>query len=232
MRQWVLRMTWEQLLFAHWPVPAAPLQAMLQPDLELDTFDGQAWIGVVPFRMTNTAPRFCPVLPGLGNFLELNVRTYVRYRDKPGVWFFSLDATSWLGVRGARMTYYLPYFDAMIAATRTGQRIHYRSERTDWRTAAASLEMEYEPIGPVRLAKPGTLEHWLTERYRLYAQTPGGRLVYGEVEHEPWPLQPAEAVIHKLDMTAWMGLDLPSSAPLLHYAEAIPVRAGRPRFAA
>ncbi len=232
MRQWVLRMTWEQLLFAHWPVPAAPLQAMLQPDLELDTFDGQAWIGVVPFRMTNTAPRFCPVLPGLGNFLELNVRTYVRYRDKPGVWFFSLDATSWLGVRGARMTYYLPYFDAVIAATRTGQRIHYRSERTDWRTAAASLEMEYEPIGPVRLAKPGTLEHWLTERYRLYAQTPGDRLVYGEVEHEPWPLQPAEAVIHKLDMTAWMGLDLPSSAPLLHYAEAIPVRAGRPRFAA
>jgi hypothetical protein len=90
--------------------------------------------------------------------------------------------------------------------------------------------MEYEPLGPPRRSKPGTLEHWLTERYRLYAQTPGGRLVYGEVEHEPWPLQPAAAEFHKLDMTAWMGIELPPTPPLLHYAEAIGVRAGRPRF--
>ena len=231
MQAWVLRMRWEQLLFAHWPVPAAPLAEQLHPDLELDTFDGQAWLGVVPFRMVGTAPRFCPVLPGVSNFLELNVRTYVRYRGQPGVWFFSLDATSWLGVRGARLTYYLPYFDAAIAAERQGQRIRYRSRRTDWRTAPASLDMEYWPTGPPRLSEPGTHDHWLTERYRLYSQTPGGRLVYGEIGHPPWPLQPAAASIAELNMTAWMGLDLPPAPPILHYAEAVAVRAGRPRFA-
>lgn len=224
-------MRWEELLFAHWPVPAAPLASLLHPDLELDTYDGQAWLGIVPFRMAGTAPRLCPALPGLSGFLELNVRTYVRYRGTPGVWFFSLDATSWLGVRAARLTYYLPYFDAAISVQRLGSRLRYRSRRTDWRTGPASLDIEYEPTGPPRPSRPGTLDHWLTERYRLYSQTPGGRLVYGEVRHEPWPLQPAVAAIHELNMTGWMGLALPPAPPLLHYAEGIAVRAGRPRFA-
>jgi uncharacterized protein YqjF (DUF2071 family) len=224
-------MRWEELLFAHWPVPAGPLASLLHPDLELDTYDGQAWLGIVPFRMAGTAPRLCPALPGLSGFLELNVRTYVRYRGTPGVWFFSLDATSWLGVRAARLTYYLPYFDAAISVQRQGTRLRYHSRRTDWRTGPASLDIEYEPTGPQRPSRPGTLDHWLTERYRLYSQTPGGRLVYGEVRHEPWPLQPAVAAIHELNMTDWMGLALPPAPPLLHYAKGIAVRAGRPRFA-
>jgi uncharacterized protein YqjF (DUF2071 family) len=181
--------------------------------------------------MAGTAPRLCPALPGLSGFLELNVRTYVRYRGTPGVWFFSLDATSWLGVRAARLTYYLPYFDAAISVQRQGTRLRYHSRRTDWRTGPASLDIEYEPTGPQRPSRPGTLDHWLTERYRLYSQTPGGRLVYGEVRHEPWPLQPAVAAIHELNMTDWMGLALPPAPPLLHYAKGIAVRAGRPRFA-
>jgi uncharacterized protein len=221
-------MHWEQLLFAHWPVPAAPLKALLQPDLELDTFDGQAWIGVVPFRMTNVAPRFTPGIPGLSRFLELNVRTYVRYQGQPGVWFFSLDATSWLSVRGARMTYYLPYFDAKIESERRGETVHYRSERDDWRSGAARLDMTYRPTGPAGRSAPGSHAHWLTERYRLYAQTPGGRLVTAAIEHEPWPLQPAEAEFSVLEMTEWMGVRLPEVAPVLHYSESIGVRCGRP----
>ncbi len=230
MKGWVLRMSWEQLLFAHWPVPAAPLQALLQPDLELDTFEGQAWLGVVPFRMTNVAPRFLPRLPGLSRFLELNVRTYVKHKGVSGVWFFSLDATSWLSVRGARMAYSLPYFDAQISATQSGSLIHYQSERKDWRSDPATLDISYEPTGPARRSVPGTLEFWLTERYGLFAQTPGGRLVYSAIEHDPWPLQPARAEIKDLNMTAWMGLDLPRVPPLLHYADVVHVHGGPPKW--
>ncbi len=228
MKGWVLRMSWEQLLFAHWPVPAAPLLALLQPDVELDTFEGQAWLGIVPFRMTNVAPRFLPPLPGVSRFLELNVRTYVKHKGVRGVWFFSLDATSWLSVRAARMAFSLPYFDAKITATQTGPLVHFQSERKDWRSDPATLDIRYEPTGPVQRSAPGSLDYWLTERYGLFAQTPGGRLVYSAIEHDPWPLQPARAEIKDLNMTGWMGLELPPIPPLLHYAEVVHVHGGPP----
>ena len=126
----VMRMGWDMLAFLHWPVPAAALAARLPRGLALDTFEGQAYLGVVPFEMARTRFRWAPAIPTATRFLELNVRTYVTAGGRPGVWFFSLDAASKLAVRGARATFRLPYFDAKMAARREGDTVHYTSERT------------------------------------------------------------------------------------------------------
>jgi uncharacterized protein YqjF (DUF2071 family) len=107
-RPWIMRMRWVELLFAHWPIDPGALGGLLPPDLEIDTYDGQAWLGIVPFRMEDVAPRGLPSPPGLGAFPEVNLRTYVRHRGRAGVWFLSLDAASRITVEGARRFYHLP----------------------------------------------------------------------------------------------------------------------------
>jgi hypothetical protein len=145
---WVMRMTWSELLFAHWQVEPSCIAALLPPHLELDTRDGKAWIGIVPFLMSNIAPRWCPPLPRLSRFLELNVRTYVKLDGKPGVWFFSLDAENPVAVRVARATFNLPYMDATMAMTkRDAATITYQSNRTHRGEALAALDVCYESCG-------------------------------------------------------------------------------------
>src|SRR5688500_15722341 len=112
---WIMTQTWSKLLFAHWPVPPEQIRPLLPPSVTLDTFDGQAWVGVVPFDIPNIRPRFLPPIPTMAHFLELNVRTYVTRDGKPGVWFFSLDAASRLAVEGARLAFHLPYFNAQMS---------------------------------------------------------------------------------------------------------------------
>src|SRR5688500_2141558 len=114
-RPWAFRMTWYDLLFAHWPLPPSAIEGLIPPRLALDTFDGVAWLAIVPFGMRNVRPRCVPPIPGVSSLLELNVRTYVTLGGKPGVWFFSLDANSRLAVRGARLYFHLPYFDAVMS---------------------------------------------------------------------------------------------------------------------
>lgn len=147
-RPWLLRMVWEDLLFAHWPCEPAALEAHLPPGLTLDTCDGRAWLGVVPFRISGIRARCLPTIPGLTGFPELNLRTYVVADDKPGVWFFSLDATSRAAVRCARRFYHLPYRDARItcSATRDGW-IDYRCRRYDRQHPAAEFSARYRPLG-------------------------------------------------------------------------------------
>lgn len=202
---WILRMNWLDLLFAHWAVPIEPTRDAVRAaaswrvsgsaaplQVELDTFDGRAWVGIVPFRMTGVRLRGMPALPGLGAFPEMNVRTYVRVRRaglwQPAVLFFSLDAASPLAVAVARAWFRLPYFRARMYCE-TGEAVRYQSVRYGGR---ATLRAEYEPAGPVFTAAPGTLEHWLTERYAL-AAVDGARCWVGDVSHAPWPLQPARA---------------------------------------
>lgn len=216
-RTWLLAMRWEQLLFAHWRVPAEPLRRLLPAGLELDLRDGEAWLGVVPFVMRGVTPRGVPALPGVSAFCELNLRTYVVAADRPGVWFFSLDATSRLAVRAARRAFHLPYFDAAIDVAREGATIRYRSERIHRGAPAGSLVARYGPTGPVAPATPGSLDAWLTERYCLYSATPRGRVLRGEIQHAPWPLQPAEAEIERCTLADRLGVTL-SGPPLLHYA--------------
>ena len=211
--------SWHDLLFAHWPVDAKKLRALIPDRLEIDTFDGQAWLAVVPFRMTGVRLRGTPAVPWLSAFPELNVRTYVTCDGKPGVWFFSLDAANSLAVAIARTWFHLPYFRARMSCTEREGWIHYRSERTHRRAPAGMLVGQYRPSGNIFSPQRGTLEHFLTERYCLYTTDGRGQLIRGEIHHSPWPLQVAEADFSRNTMAEAAGVALPNVEPLLHFAK-------------
>lgn len=205
-RPWVLRMTWLDLLFAHRRVPAETLVPHLPAGLTLDLYEGEAWLGTVPFRMAGIRPRFLPAVPWLSAFPELNLRTYVTDGERPGVWFFSLDAANPLAVRLARGGFHLPYFDARMSVEQAGERVVYRSERTHRGAPAGTFYGRYRPSGPVFRAEPGSLDAWLTERYCFYSADRRGHLYRGEIDHEPWPLQPAEAVVEEDTLAEGLGV--------------------------
>jgi uncharacterized protein YqjF (DUF2071 family) len=194
-RGWAMGQTWEDLLFAHWRVPLDAVREHVPDGLEVETHDGSAWLGITPFRLTGLRARGMLPLPRVSEFLELNVRTYVNAGDgeKPGIWFFSLDASSRLAVEAARRGYRLPYFHARMSATRRGEWIEFESARVD--EAGRVFSGRYRPAGSVFRAEPGSLEWFLTERYCLYTSDPRGRLRRAEIHHGLWPLQPAEAEI-------------------------------------
>ena len=212
--------TWEDLLFAHWRVAAETLRQHVPAELELQTFDGSAWLGITPFRVSALRARGMLPLPGVSFFPELNVRTYVTVGEKPGIWFFSLDAASRVAVGAARRFYRLPYFHARMRVTRRDDGgIDFSSSRRDGRAAAwpFTFEARYRPAGEVFNAAAGTLEHFLTERYCLYA-VDGRRMLHrAEIHHPPWPLQEATAEIERNTMPP-PGIDLPETEPLLHFA--------------
>ena len=231
-RPWSVTMAWEDLLFLHWRVDARALAAHIPPGLELETFDGSAWLAVVPFRMARTRFRWMPKVPTTHAFPELNVRTYVRARSRdgalrPGVWFFSLDAASRLAVEGARLTFGLPYFAArMRCETREG-RVSYASERVDRRGPAARFEASWRVAGEHARAVPGTLEHWLVERYCLYAMR-RGRIVCGEVAHKPWEVAPVDLRIESCDMTRLVDCETRGAPVSALAARAVEVAAWSP----
>lgn len=223
-RPWLMLQRWHELLFAHWPVPPELLRPLIPPGLELQTWEGDAWLAVVPFRMSGIRPRLLPPLPWLSAFPELNVRTYVTAGGKPGVWFFSLEAANPVAVAAARRFFHLSYCHAQMSLQRQGDAIEYESVRTHRDLPPARFAGRYRPTGAPYTARPGTLEHWLTERYCLYAADPQGGLWRGEIDHEPWPLQPAEAAISVNTMAEPIGIKLPERPPLLHYAHRLEVR--------
>jgi uncharacterized protein YqjF (DUF2071 family) len=155
-------------------------------------------------------------------FSELNVRTYVKKATRPGVWFFSLDATSRIAVKAARWLG-LPYYDARMTVRLEEETVHYGSVRVRTRAAPADFDASYRPIGAVYHAAPGTLDHWLTERYSLYAADEAARIVYGEIHHAPWPLQTAETDLRVNTMTQPIGIELPSTKPISHFARLLEV---------
>jgi uncharacterized protein YqjF (DUF2071 family) len=228
-RPWVMRMRWTDLLFAHWPVDPEPLRQRLPNGLELDLYDGQAWLGIVPFRMSDVAPRGLPAMPVLSVFPEVNVRTYVRHGERNGVWFLSLDAASRLTVAGARLAFHLPYFLADMSIESRGDGVAYRSERRGQGEATALLEMTYGPTGPVRYAEPGSFEAWSTDRLRLFAADADGRILRTEIRHARWPLQSAEASFSVETLSTAAGIELPSVAPHLAFARRLDVRGWWPK---
>lgn len=213
---WIMTQTWHDLLFAHWPIDTRTLTSHVPAAFQLDTFDGTAWVGVVPFHMSNVAPRGVPALPWLSAFPELNVRTYVVMEDKPGVYFFSLDATNPLAVKAARRFFHLPYYVAEMTVENTDSRIGYRSHRRS--QPPAELIASYGPIAPPVPPRRGTLEYFLTERYCLYTLDRRGRTSRCEIHHPPWPLQAAEADIAVNTMASAAGVQLPQIPPLLHFS--------------
>ena len=214
---WIMTQTWNDLLFAHWRVDRSVIRARVPEAFEIDTFEGEAWVGVVPFSMTNVGPRFVPALPGISAFPELNVRTYVRVGDKPGVYFFSLDAGSALAVQTARGLLNLPYYTADMHVELRDPDVHYESRRLS--EPAAAFHAIYRGLGDVRPGAAGTLEYFLTERYCLYAIDRHGSPYRLEIHHPPWPLESARVEIRVNTMASAAQLGLPSSPPLLHFAK-------------
>ncbi len=216
---WLMTQTWHDLLFAHWPVDAGELRARVPSCFPVDMYEGQAWLGIVPFWMDNVAPRFVPSIPGVSRFPELNVRTYVRVDDKAGVYFFSLDASSSLAVGVARLLLGLPYFSASMRVRRRRDGwVYYRSRRPTWKGPPPELVVRYRALGAARPAAPASLEHFLTERYALFALDHANRPYRLDIHHRPWPLQPAEAVIDRNTMADAACIRLPADPPLLHFA--------------
>jgi len=221
---WRWRQSWRDLLFAHWPVPANVLTPLVPPPLKVQEFEGTSWVGVVPFRMAGVMHRPLPDLPWISAFPELNLRLYVEHEGKPGVWFLSLDATNPLAVWAARTFFHLPYEHARISIDPLGDlgndTFTYTSRR---RNGEAMFKGSYSATSPVYASEPGTLEHWLTERYCLYAETPGGQLLRAEVHHAPWPLQQAEATFETNTLTEPHGFSLKGPPSLLHFSRRIDV---------
>jgi uncharacterized protein YqjF (DUF2071 family) len=214
---WWLAQTWEHVLFAHWRVPESAVRALVPPALEIDRHDGEAWIGITPFRLAGFRLRGTLPAPIISRFPELNVRTYVTAGGKPGIFFLSLDAASRLAVAGARRAYKLPYFRARMSMSVRGRRVAFESERTDAGALRRVFRAEYRPTGSAFEPRPGTLEHFLTERYCLYAVE--GRLLHrAEIHHPPWRIAPGMAELEENTMVP-APLELPPEQPLLHVAE-------------
>ena len=227
-RPWIMFQSWQRQLFMHWPVELKTLRALVPAELPLDTWQGTAYVGVTPFLLADLRLRMMPPIPGASKFLETNLRTYVRVNGRPGVFFFSLDAGSAVAVAAARALYALPYFRARFRVSTAGDRVVYAGRRTHRGAPPAGLAVEYRPTGAAVTAPPGSLAHWLTERYCLYAADRRGRLWRAEIHHPPWPLQPAEVLILSNTMPASVGLALPDVAPLLHFAARLDVQVWPP----
>ena len=217
---WIMTQSWHDLLFAHWRVDPRQLARHIPSPLHLDLYGGEAWIAVVPFRMEHVSPRGVPSVPWLSAFPEVNVRTYVRHGDKPGVFFFSLDATNPLAVRVARTAFHLPYYQASIEVQADDVGVtRYESHRASSAdSAAGDLTVSYRPVGPVSLPVAGTLEHFLTERYCLYSLDANAQTHICEIHHAPWPLQVAEATFEVNSLLDGIVDVDPLSPALLHFA--------------
>jgi uncharacterized protein YqjF (DUF2071 family) len=226
-------MRWVGLLFAHWRLPAATLRPLIPPGLEVDEIDGSAWLAIVPFQMARVGPKGV-ALPGpLGNFGEINVRTYVTPTDPlagpPGIWFLSLDAANPLVVAGARAVFHLPYYRAQFQIqTRNDGTIDYRSRRTQRGAQPATFSGHYRGIGTPATATPGSLIDRLTARFALYSADRRGRLHRGDIRHRAWCLSDAEAELDGTSFAAAGGVRLPDDVPLLHLAETLDVVAALP----
>lgn len=218
---WTMKQTWNDLLFAHYPIKIEVLQKLIPDVLPIDSYDGMGWIGVVPFHMTDIRLRGLPPVPGTDRFPELNVRTYVTIDEKPGVYFFSLDASNLLAVKTAQTIYYLPYKFADMSVHHNDDVIEYKSKR---RNGNQEFACTYKPISEPYFAEKGSFDEWLTERYCLYTLNKNQVPLRCDILHKPWPLQRAEAEIKQNTMLTQQGIQVECNEPILHFAKKLEVR--------
>lgn len=215
---WVMTQTWKKLLFAHWPIEPNLLRAKIPAPLELDTFDETAWITIVPFQMGKIRFRLIPPIPGTYPFPELNVRTYVTYQGKGGVYFFNIEADHHLAVWAAKRFAYLPYTYTNITWQERSEQIHF----TCYRKQKPLFEISYQPTSSANPTKMGSLDHWLMERYCLYT-TYHHNLYRGEIHHRPWLVQQAKVqIIHNAVFDDYQ-LHVKNTDPLFHYADQLQI---------
>ena len=228
----LMTQVWNDAVFAHWPVSEAAVRAILPPGLEVDTFGGTAWVSLVGFEMADLRIRGLPAVPGATRFAEFNVRTYVRGPEGPGVWFCSLDVPGWLPTLVARVGFVLPYCRARVGCRREGGHERWEVVRSWPDRATGVLAVEASPAdGSDPAPEPdAALVDFLTARWRLYAATPGGRLLHAPVAHEPWRMRPVRPTAVDAGLTAAAGLPVTGAPAVTHRAEPVGVRVGRPRL--
>jgi uncharacterized protein len=219
---WVQKHTWSDVLFAHWQVPAEVVRPLVPEKLEVETRHGGAWVGISSFCMRGARLRGMPALPFFSTFPEVNIRTYVRLEDRPGVFFFSLNASNPLFTSAARLVYHMPYVRAEVSSERDGDSIHLRSSRAG-EGESAGWECSYRPVSGVFEAQPESLESFLVERWALYTADNRGRIDRVEFHRPPWPLQQAEAEIRKNSLAEARGIRLPPQAPRLLFSWGVDV---------
>lgn len=219
-RPWIMTQTWHNLLFAHWPIDPDNLRPHIPPQLELDTFRGKAWLGVIAFRLSKIRLRGTPEVGFVSHFNEINLRTYVTVGGKPGVLFLSMDADNALAIAMARPWFRLPYTLADIDFERTEEDYLIDSRRHHKTEPEAVFKATYRPAAQVCPAPPGTIEHWLTERYCYYTVTPE-HTYRCEIVHPPWPLQAARANVESNTLAEALGIAVEPGQPLLHYSHKI-----------
>lgn len=216
-KPWIMQQTWQDLLFLHYKIPFNVLRQLIPKQLELDTYGKDAWISITPFKMRNVRFRFLPPIPSAYNFLELNLRTYVKHNGKSGIYFFSLDTSSTLSLLGARAVY-LPYFRAKMKIDFNGT-FYFSSKRIFKFKTPAVLKVKYKPVGNSYLSKSGSLEEWLVERYCLFQEAKKGKYIEIEIHHLPWELQNAEAEVLTNSLTEPFRFSIPDQQPLVQYAK-------------
>jgi len=217
----VMHQSWDRLLFIHWRMPAEALRQLIPSRLAIDTYEGEAWVGLTPFTIRDARPTYVPPLPWLSDFHEVNVRTYVHLGGVPGVWFFSLDANSLAAVAGARAFFSLPYHRADIELAQEGDTVVYTADRVG-AEPPAGLRATWRVGSPLPAAVPGTLEFFLVERYCLYTSD-GEKLYRCRIHHRPWPLRTAALTAFSSTLVEADGLPTPAGEPLLHYGGPVDV---------
>lgn len=218
---WMMTQNWRDILFLHWPVDPADIRKHIPGELELDLYDNRAWIGIVLFKARGTRPRFMPPVPGAANFLEVNVRTYVRYKKRSGVYFFSLDANSKLAVEIASFGGFLPYRKGKMTGIKRREQIFFKSETAEKEDPKEKLTLRYR-VSP-KPAVSTELEKWLTERYCLWTK-PGNQLLRLDIAHKPWKLKYVQGEIVENTMAPYLDKNFKSEKPMAHYAEVKKVR--------
>ena len=227
----MIRMTWQTLLFIHWPVPAEALRPLVPEALQIDTFGAAAWVGLIPFTMPAFRTAWLPPIPTMHRFHECNVRTYVTGDGRPGVYFLSLDAASRLAVWGARRWWGLNYHHARIDLRRDGDVVQYSVDRIRNRAApGAHLRCAWRIGAPRRRSRPGDLDYFLTERYMLYGAGQG-RPLRGRIWHEPWALREAQLLELDDTLVGAAGISVPDEGPVLYHADRLEVGAWLPQRA-
>lgn len=206
-------MGWRQLLFANWAVDPAAVAARIPDGLDVDTFDGRAWLSVVPFTNEAIRPRGLPATVGM-DLPELNLRTYVTCEGRSGVYFFSLDAPRRLAVYAARRLHHLPYYHAHVEMESPGTEVQFTCRRCHPGARAAALQVTYEPAGDAFVPDEGTLAGFLVDRTRLFAEAPDGTIRHTAVHHPSWRLTPATADIDQNTVIRAAGFDQPTGPPI------------------
>jgi uncharacterized protein YqjF (DUF2071 family) len=222
------RQSWHDLLFVHWPGPAADLAHLVPSSIRIQEFDGTSWVGLVPFHITDLTARWSPAVPWLSAFPEMNLRLYVEHQGRPGVWFVSLDAARWLAVQAARRFAHLPYFHARMQTGARGERVEYVSERRDAPHPVA-FDATYWPTALPAEARRGTLEYFLVERYALFTVDHRGRIWTIDIHHHPWPLQTAAAEIRRNTVAGAQQVRPDTGVLLLHFSRRQDVVVWAPR---